>query len=497
MASCLQRVAGHCVRAVSCALLLGACQVYDGDALSTRASATESDSGHNAQRSSAIAACADAACPEDDCAAGSCDLPHAAAVCRESVCQVARCIDGYRDCDGEAENGCEVALDAIDHCGQCLRRCDIEHASARCEAGQCELSECDPGFADCDEDGRSCEAELARDAQHCGSCERQCRFSVESPHASALCDDGSCQLRCERGYGDCDGKFDNGCERALDTASDCGRCGKACVIEHASAQCKGGRCQLAACEPGYADCDADSLSCERSLSDVPSCGGCEQRCELAHAQSRCAERACQIERCEEGFSDCDGAADNGCERDTRPAANGGEGACAPDSNCEREQLGDRQYFFCRNARTWDSARAACKSQRNGDLVQLRDEPTQAYLRMHLAGHVWAGHNDLLAEGTWIWASSNLPFWKGGLNGQAVNGAFVRWSQAEPNGSGRCGSLTADAEMEDLACTVLQPFVCEIGPDLCPEDPKKSDPGQCGCGMPDEDANQDGLAECRR
>lgn len=496
MASRLQRVAGHCVRAVSCALLLGACRVYDRDALHGRVSVTQSEADHSGQHVSAVEACADAACP-DACAAGSCELPHAEAVCRAGDCQVARCSDGYRDCDGETDNGCEIEPDAIDHCGQCQRRCEVQHASARCEAGQCELSECDEGFADCDGDGRSCEAELARDAQHCGSCERQCEFLVETPHASARCEDGGCQLQCERGFADCNETFEDGCERALNTASDCGGCGKACALEHATAQCKKGRCELADCEPGWADCDADSLSCERSLSDAVSCGGCGQRCELPHARTRCADRTCQIEQCDEGFADCDGTAANGCERDTRPVAEGGEGACAPDSNCQREEREGRVYFFCSNARTWDSAQAACETQRSGNLVQLLDAATQAYLRTHLTRRVWAGHNDLVADGLWIWASTNVPFWRGGANGQVLGSAYVRWSRGEPDGSGRCGALTADAEMEDLSCTVLQPFVCEISPDLCPQDAEKSDPGQCGCGVVDTDANRDGLAECPR
>jgi hypothetical protein len=32
-------------------------------------------------------------------------------------------------------------------------------------------------------------------------------------------------------------------------------------------------------------------------------------------------------------------------------------------------------------------------------------------------------------------------------------------------------------------------------DLCPEDPLKVDPGACGCGVPDVDANGDGTADC--
>jgi hypothetical protein len=37
---------------------------------------------------------------------------------------------------------------------------------------------------------------------------------------------------------------------------------------------------------------------------------------------------------------------------------------------------------------------------------------------------------------------------------------------------------------------------DVGPtDNCPNDPNKTDPGQCGCGMPDTDTDGDGVADC--
>ena len=32
-------------------------------------------------------------------------------------------------------------------------------------------------------------------------------------------------------------------------------------------------------------------------------------------------------------------------------------------------------------------------------------------------------------------------------------------------------------------------------DKCPDDPDKTDPGECGCGTPDNDPNSDGMADC--
>jgi hypothetical protein len=369
----------------------------------------------------------------------------------------------------------------------------------RCVAGRCELDSCDPGFADCDGDGRSCEIELDSDPLHCGGCQQSCGFFVESPNAIGVCADGSCHAECVPGFGDCDGELDNGCERSLLTDSDCGACDAECRFANAGAQCLEGVCAQRGCATGYADCNADSQDCEQSLSDTTSCGACGQRCEFAHAQARCnntdADYSCALERCDDGFESCDGADDNGCERDTRSVEAGGEGPCRPDPGCEVERLGDRQLFFCSMRLSWDAARAVCKKQRGGDLATMGDAETRIFLLARVNERVWIGHNSLIAENVWSWASTSVPFWQGRENGRVIENRYARWARNEPNGSGRCGALTANAEMDDLACSTPQPFICELGPDRCPEDPEKFQPGQCGCGNDDTDANANGFAEC--
>lgn len=598
--------AANCVLA----LLWAACNVYDSDATRARFSNTQANS---VRAQCEIDAAASEGCLEtcngqdddndglvDEDAAGSCILPHAQAVCREGECLLARCTDGYRDCDQEVINGCEIARDDIAHCAQCQKACSIEHGQALCTLGRCELDTCEPGYADCDQDsracearldsdqhcgacgarctrlahanaacaegscliaecdkgygdcdenpingceqklnnlrhcggcnvacdkqscgggicskidcsgepghadcdddGRSCETDLTRDADHCGSCEHACRFAVELPHASAACSDGACRAQCDPDFDDCDGQFQNGCETSLVTDTDCGGCGSVCRMSHAQVHCVLGRCEFQACDDGYADCDADKKGCERSLADADSCGSCSVRCEFPHARARCSTdsdngRACELERCDEGWEDCDGTLGNGCERDVRPVAQGGSGPCLPDASCESDSLGEHRYYFCSAQRSWDEAREACMRQRGGDLAELRDADTRSFLSPHLSTRVWIGHNDLEQEGLWIWAASNVPFWRGTAGGRALNGAYTRWARGEPNRSGNCGAFTDDAELDDLTCTMRLPFICEVGPDLCPEDPDKSHPGQCGCGERDTDANDDGLAEC--
>ena len=202
-----------------------------------------------------------------------------------------------------------------------------------------------------------------------------------------------------------------------------------------------------------------------------------------------------MERCDEGWESCDGANDNGCERDTRRVDAGGEGPCLPDPSCRAERLGNRQFFFCDMRLTWEAARAVCKNQRGGDLAALRDAETRIFLLSHVDERSWIGHNNLAAENVWIWASTNVPFWQGTDNGRAVDNAYTRWARNEPNGSGRCGALSSNAEMDDLVCSTQQPFICELGPDRCPDDPDKFHEGQCGCGIADTDIDGNGYAEC--
>ena len=59
-------------------------------------------------------------------------------------------------------------------------------------------------------------------------------------------------------------------------------------------------------------------------------------------------------------------------------------------------------------------------------------------------------------------------------------AGIRWQRAGENFTRRA-----------LASVALS----DIGNDLCPDDPLKTRPGQCGCGTPESDSDSDGSADC--
>ena len=57
-----------------------------------------------------------------------------------------------------------------------------------------------------------------------------------------------------------------------------------------------------------------------------------------------------------------------------------------------------------------------------------------------------------------------------------------------------GDGAGDNAVTVQACSQPGGYVA-VGGDLCPEDPNKVHPGVCGCGVPDTDSDQDGIADC--
>ncbi|MDO9017600.1 MAG: hypothetical protein Q7V43_11865 [Myxococcales bacterium] len=225
------------------------------------------------------------------------------------------CVMGYQDCDGVAENGCEVdARGDLGNCGGCGRRCAPSNATGACATGRCTIMACDDGFADCDGNAdNGCEVNLRGDVSHCGACRMACMVSGGTPACSA----GVCGLSmCAAGRGDCDRSAANGCEVDLSTtAAHCGTCGAVCDLPNATASCAGGRCAVASCAAGFADCNGNPADgCEVNVrADAAHCGGCGMRCAPANAAGACVAGACTIAACTGGAADCDGAAGNGCE----------------------------------------------------------------------------------------------------------------------------------------------------------------------------------------
>lgn len=104
--------------------------------------------------------------------------------------------------------------------------CNLSRASATCAAGQCAVSVCYPGRADCNSDPKDgCEADTSSSTDTCGSCSTRCQFTNAVP----ACNKGICAiLVCNERFGDCNGRVSDGCETDLRLPSSCGACGASC-----------------------------------------------------------------------------------------------------------------------------------------------------------------------------------------------------------------------------------------------------------------------------
>ncbi len=240
-----------------------------------------------------------------------CSAPNADASCRSGACQL-ECDDGFADCNGKKEDGCEIDLESDEsHCGACGRACDDSNGTVACSNGLCSLVTCRAGYGDCDEDPTNgCETVTLSTVRHCGACGEAC----ENEHGSTDCDAGRCQPVCAAGYGDCDGDGASGCETDLrSTVEHCGTCGNSCPGDDRAA-CVAGSCALE-CEEGTADCnDRVGDGCEIDLeSDDLNCGACGRACESANGTTACSHGLCSLVTCNPGYGDCDENPENGCE----------------------------------------------------------------------------------------------------------------------------------------------------------------------------------------
>lgn len=237
---------------------------------------------------------------------GQCDRPcvpnHASGMCVDGSCRIAACDPGFGDCNANPADGCETRLDTVMNCGACNRVCTLSEATASCAFGTCGISSCETGFGDCDRvASNGCETPLDS-LTACGACDTPCSLD----HAEETCGTGTCSIvRCEAGWGDCDGMAQNGCETSLNSLTTCGTCTGMCDLARASESCATGMCVLVSCESGFGNCDGmDSNGCEQSLRTSSHCLACNVRCgPFPNASASCASGGCEM-TCSAGYGDC-------------------------------------------------------------------------------------------------------------------------------------------------------------------------------------------------
>jgi hypothetical protein len=266
------------------------------------------------------------------------------------------CIDGFKDCDGVAENGCETDVSGdVDNCGDCKASCSSlpNIGGLTCVGGVCEGT-CEDGFDQCDPSldtsDVGCPTNLKTTVTDCNGCGNDCAAVV---NAIKKCADGVCGYEsCNNNFGDCNLKTTDGCEVDLTVnKNNCKTCGLDCVskVQNADAICKSSTCDYNTCSGTFKDCDNDRTNgCEINTAlTTTQCGACsglnptggysvDCTTVVKNASPICQSSLCDYSSCNAAnFKDCDGKRENGCEinTDNDPINCGGCGPAAP-QNCK-------------------------------------------------------------------------------------------------------------------------------------------------------------------
>ena len=172
----------------------------------------------------------------DDC--NSCTCFHGSWACTLIACpDPMACEPGVGDCDGDPSNGCESKLTVdLMNCGRCGNICDFVGGIGTCQDGECSLTACTSGWADCDLDPRNgCEVPVGPQG-----CSLRCEYPEDGPGLVAATGDCKCPTgtTCVKNtYPDkpdyCYPK-PNGCG---DRAADCACLGACACASNAGATC--------------------------------------------------------------------------------------------------------------------------------------------------------------------------------------------------------------------------------------------------------------------
>lgn len=415
--------------------------------------------------------------------------------CQQGRCGL-RCQAGWGDCDGNASTGCETDLQTLENCGTCGMRCSVSRGTPSCGGGACTVLSCDPGLADCDRNASNgCEVDVRSSLNHCGMCGVNCA----PPHATASCSQRVCRVEsCEDGYGNCDGDVTNGCESVLASSpQNCGTCGVRCASIGGSASCVGGRCQLR-CESGRGDCDGrPENGCETDLNVASEhCGVCGNRCPTRPNAGfpACIGSVCSFNGCLTPFANCDGQVNNGCEVNF---SNDGNNCGGCDTRCSA-RVANASSRICRDGRcdyagSCDLGYGDCDGNRaNGCETPLNTSSNCGYCgigcsrsnaftscssgtcRITGCYTSWQDCNGIPSDGCETNTSTNWSHC-GRCNNPCLSGYSCQSSRCECTISCATGEMRYCGTNYAACCTTMYPFFCDLaGTPAC-----WSQPTACG------------------
>ncbi len=159
-----------------------------------------------------------------------------ACISGSNACRIVQCVPGFRDCDNDPSNGCEVDLRNAATCGACNVACA---PSEFCAPMGC-VSACTPPLTQC---GSRC-LDLSNDPAFCGGCDAGCN---QVGGGLPTCTGGQCGTTCAAGFTGCGAS----CADLQTSPDHCGTCDHPCTAPiDGQAACVAGTC-VASCLPGW------------------------------------------------------------------------------------------------------------------------------------------------------------------------------------------------------------------------------------------------------
>ncbi|MBN9160190.1 MAG: hypothetical protein BGO98_25725 [Myxococcales bacterium 68-20] len=201
----------------------------------------------------------------------------------------------------------------------------------------CPSDKCPTGYTTCSTSQFVCDVDFRSDPLNCGACGAACPAKTESEAFD--CIEGRCVLRCLRGYEDCDGLVDNGCEVRLGSSDNCRACGDRCDDGFPCIKYPNEPLPRCGCQDGYTYCPGETLdqfTCANVDVSDKHCGACGNECDPngpvgapplpPNAKYGCVGSRCGNLKCRDNFADCN--ADLGM-----PGSDGCETKLGTHANC--------------------------------------------------------------------------------------------------------------------------------------------------------------------